>query len=41
MASSPLSPGSPLTPAGEVIFESFLHKTPPLDKLFVVSATEK
>lgn len=24
--------------APEVIFESYLHKTPPLDKLFVVSA---
>lgn len=37
MASSPLSPLSPITPGREVIFESYLHKTPPLDKLFVVS----
>ena len=37
MASSPLSPCSPMTPGREVIFESYLHKTPPLDKLFVVS----
>lgn len=28
----PLSPGR-----SQIIYEGFLHKTPPLDKLFVVS----
>ncbi|XP_019856874.1 PREDICTED: uncharacterized protein LOC109585304 [Amphimedon queenslandica] len=35
MAASPSSPLSPLAPDVEILFESYLQKTPPLDKLFV------
>lgn len=35
--SSPVgSPLSPFAPGCDIVFESYLHKTPPLDRLFVV-----
>ena len=42
MAVSPTTPPrSPLTPGREILFESYLQKTPPLDKLFVVRQRER
>ena len=38
--SSPVgSPVSPFAPGCDIVFESYLHKTPPLDRLFVVRSS--